>query len=826
MKTYLFLIFFVAFMSTEAAPPSSFIPQEIVGLKTREPHWQSKTVEFYPDEIPKLIRFYDNGLSVKEIELSKEGRLVRESDLQADRYEGPTVFYSDVGTIDTLVFYKDSVLEGSYKTFFPNGALRESFHLHKGVKEGSYALYTHEGIFDKGTYLSGVLQGKREKYFPSGKISFQGEYQGGVLEGEVNEWDEQGNLVLKAYFHQGLLHGEVGRIALTRYYPDRALLETADFRYGIPQGTHLKYHPGGKISYRCPYIKGQKHGIEEAFAPSGNLILSGEYSKGIPIGRHVENYSTGQLSRLSTYSPQGKLLEPILEFDLKGTKRISMEEGQYLEWDDHGMIKRNLKYKNELLEGVAEEFHPQGNIAVRANFSAGVFDGTYEAYTLEGSPLCKCSYKLGKRTGPFLTWFKDGNPQLKAFYIDGQPDGEHIEWHPNGKQMRVTHFSQGKREGISREWNSSGELISEASYKKDLPDGVVAEWHPGGILKSHLLYKAGLKEGEERHYFSSGELAWRGSFKANIPEGVHMGYFPDGAVREKQSYSKGKPAGEYLHYFEQLDSNGNHPLAKKGFYKEGKLHGQQQLYFFDGSLNAVIGYKQGLLDGKKAFWKRPDELIEEAFYHNGQLTGSYYQKKSDGFEIVSEYQDNKLYGLYQVFYPLQPERGKIKAFEAYFSNGQLDGDLAEYNTEGTKILSAVYRTGKREDILTLYSPDGKVLFTAEFSNDLQHGRTSEYYPNGQVFKQANFEFDLKEGEEVTFHENGNRKALNQYKKGNLDGLCKEWSAAGVLIFEAHFKDGRKNGLFIRYDEEGHPLVEMQFIDDQMVGSKRIYGEAA
>ena len=365
--------------------------------------------------------------------------------------------------------------------------------------------------------------------------------------------------------------------------------------------------------------------------------------------------------------------------------------------------------------------------------------------------------------------------------------------------MRCT-FKQGLQQGLAREWNDSGRLIFEAWYAEGAPDGTVKTWYPDGQLQSLTFLKRALSKGKSASTQMGNSNGWPiiGRLACWHTREVFFGW----PFTPTAKSAEGRPSGEFLQYFPDLNAEGAHPLAKRGFYQEGKLHGEQQRFFFDGSLQASLGYDHGVLHGKKALWDSGGELREEVFYDHGQLEGRYYLKKPNGIELISHYHDNKLEGLHQVYYPRHPTYGRVKALEATFQNGQLEGELAQFNPEGAKIFSAPYSQGRRGGILTLYADDGKVLFTAEFSGDLQHGVTREYYPNGQVFKQAFFQNDFKEGEEITYHENGVCKALAVYQKGLLEGSYREWTPSGVLIYEADYHQGQKNGRLVKIQRGG------------------------
>ena len=67
-----------------------------------------------------------------------------------------------------------------------------------------------------------------------------------------------------------------------------------------------------------------------------------------------------------------------------------------------GKIKDISKYKNGVLHGEQVMFHPNGNIAVRANFYKGVPCGRVEEYYEDGIFACVKKYQILNRTTAYI----------------------------------------------------------------------------------------------------------------------------------------------------------------------------------------------------------------------------------------------------------------------------------------------------------------------------------------------------------------------------------------------------------------------------------------
>ncbi len=172
----------------------------------------------------------------------------------------------------------------------------------------------------------------------------------------------------------GLLHGEGKNPAFIAYDEARNIVEVVDFRDGNPVGTHLRYYPNGKESYRVVFKNGKKHGQEQFFDEEGNLLGSGLFSEGRPMGKHWRNYPDGSLAYRAEFDNQGDLLLPICEYNTEGNKVrqyfISQEklEGALSEWYSDGILKAEYSYTAGVLDGAQKDYYPNGQLKVCTHY--------------------------------------------------------------------------------------------------------------------------------------------------------------------------------------------------------------------------------------------------------------------------------------------------------------------------------------------------------------------------------------------------------------------------------------------------------------------------
>lgn len=452
------------------------------------------------------------------------------------------------------------------------------------------------------------------------------------------------------------------------------------------------------------------------------------------------------------------------------------------------------------------ENYPNGKIHVETDLKQenGILipEGASATYTLDGVFHIYATYKNGTLDGSILIFSANGKLKTSYRVHEGTLEGIKDTFHEDGRIEEKAHYVSGKLHGAAEKFFADGSKAALLHYNHGLLDGEVIEWNPDGSLKEKLFYIGGVQYNSQKLPLYNSNLVplaplAEEPLKTPVVENINV---------DAPSILD----GEYIVKYE------DGTVSKKLFYRQGKPHGEQISYYANGNQEGLLTYSDGVLNGKKVLLDSNGLLLEEAFYKNGDLEGKYFVRRSNGQEVISNYRDNRLYGLYQVYHVPHPVFGKVKAFEAYYENGLVEGEVAEFNEAGTKISSTFYNNGKKEGIATLYYKDGKVRITAEFKNDQQEGMTYEYFPNGSIAKQAKFHEGFREGEEKTFHENGQVKTHYFVKKDRLHGPGKEWNSQGTLVFEANYNDGKKDGLFRKYDDSGLLISKKIYENDMLV----------
>jgi antitoxin component YwqK of YwqJK toxin-antitoxin module len=778
------------------------VEMAMMSLRPRQPNWHTKVVEQYPDTAPARVFFYETDdheqdVPVKQVMFYPNGQIKSECDLVTvsetskgfERWKtkevphGAHLSFTVDGKVEKISYYEQGLLHGEAKLFYPSGKIRSTCPFSHGQREGLSLSYYEDGSkAEEIRYQADKVVGEAVMYHPKDVRAAQIPYEDGVIQGMTFEWYPTGALKASRHYEKGKLQSDGKNPAVIAYYEDHSVQEMQDFKAGEPVGSHVKYHPNGKESYKVVYKNGKKEGKEQFFSTEGKVIGEGLYVAGNPVKAHFRNHPNGNKAFSARYNDKGELVEPMLEYNEKGQKiRQSFfvageRDGDFFEWYDNGQLKVDYHFVKGKFEGEQKEYYSSGKLQMKITYRNNIQEGIYE------------------------------------------------EWHENGQLKIAMEFAGGRKEKYHREWDAAGNLILEGFYEKDQPHGLVQLWYGKDLPKQRIEFLHGKKHGKEEEFYANGKQRLSATYKDGLLEGKLEAWFEDGSLQCTKQFKAGHPVGEQREYYPKVDAK-TQQLARFYHYDdEGRHDGEQKTYYQNGVVQGAVGYKAGVLHGMKGLWDQKGNLVEESFYENGKLNGRYFEKGRDGKEVVYHYKNNRKEGAHYITYPMHETLGKVKAIEANFVNDKAEGEVIEYNETGGKVSSSFYKNGLKEGIAQGFGPNGQLFVSFSFKNDKRSGPALQYFPNGKVAKEAHFIDDVKQGDEKTYHENGKLASLIQYQDGKEHGISRNWNKDGVLVFEGEYKEGKKHGKFNKYYDDGSPRLLQVFVDDQLDGLKKSYDE--
>lgn len=110
------------------------------------------------------------------------------------------------------------------------------------------------------------------------------------------------------------------------------------------------------------------------------------------------------------------------------------------------------------------------------------------------------------------------------------------------------------------------------------------------------------------------------------------------------------------------------------------------------------------------------------------------------------------------------------------------------------------------------------------SKGLKQGRWEEKLPTG--IARGNFLNDQKEGTWITYGSNGNLLKIEEYAKGQHEGIVVDIDQRGYLVGESYYKDNLLEGTAKKFFYGTNPASVIDYKQGKINGKKKIYYENA
>ncbi|MBC7977675.1 MAG: hypothetical protein H7138_22080 [Myxococcales bacterium] len=254
---------------------------------------------------------------------------------------------------------------------------------------------------------------------------------------------------------------------------------------------------------------------------------------------------------------------------------------------------------------------------------------------------------------------------------------------------------------------------------------------------------------------------------------------------------------------------------------DGTPHGAFVTIFPDGSPEITGSYDHGMLDGA---WQRhaaTGEIIETGSYAAGQKTGRWRMTSTDG-AVLGEYElragtgvekhwldDGSLYRVRTLKAGVPHGNEKIYAADgtlvlvARWRNGKLDGPHIVGGRNTLRIeekLAAGTRVGRRK----IWQFWQLIVDEAYDRNGKHHGDYTIWRSRKVMRVRGTFDHGKRDGLWIWRDREGHKERQGNYLDGKRDGPWTEW-ADDKIVFTGSYTRGKPSGEFIYYDRNENEL---------------------
>ncbi len=184
------------------------------------------------------------------------------------------------------------------------------------------------------------------------------------------------------------------------------------------------------------------------------------------------------------------------------------------------------------------------------------------------------------------------------------------------------------------------------------------------------------------------------------------------------------------------------------------------------------------------------------FHSNGQI---HYKGQFKNNEPVGEF----------LYYS---EDGNLFAKNKYSKNGVMESEI--YSPEGKLIAKGKYINKKKQDKWEYYSEeDGSIILEENYNNGYLVGKTLAYLSGTQfVIEETEYVNGKKNGLYSRYYDNGVPMVEAYYVNDKLNGSYIQYYPNGIVKEEGIFKDGAKVGEWRYYDISGELVSTDNYLE--------------
>ncbi len=244
--------------------------------------------------------------------------------------------------------------------------------------------------------------------------------------------------------------------------------------------------------------------------------------------------------------------------------------------------------------------------------------------------------------------------------------------------------------------------------------------------------------------------------------------------------------------------------------KTAELQNINEVYYFNNK--PYTGISIDLFDDKTK--------MQEINWKDGLLHGSKTEYFPGGRVVraIMNFYEGKRHG-YFVYYH---ENSKIKLEGKYYFD-DLDSTINAYYENGNPKYIHNYEKGKKVGELVLFFKNGNIEQKVSLKNEKPHGLMQTYYEAGNIRLEAYYNQGVREGSFRRYHLTGMIAEESYFKNGFQDSVSRYWdNVFGTVMKEENYAMGKKDGVWITYNEAGDTLTVFTYKYDILNGPFRKY----
>jgi antitoxin component YwqK of YwqJK toxin-antitoxin module len=322
-----------------------------------------------------------------------------------------------------------------------------------------------------------------------------------------------------------------------------------------------------------------------------------------------------------------------------------------------------LEFKNNLLEGIFEEFYRAGSTKKVVNYQNGMLHGDFFEFSESGELLLSGNYVEGQKSGDWTVFRSDGNVKSEYSYENN---------------LLV---------GTSTSYYANGQIAERIPFERGTISGVYESFFPDGSPKERVVFVAGQEQGEFKQFHADGKLAIAAIFSKGVLEGPWESYDAQGLLVTKGSFVKGERVGEWQERYAAIPE-----FFQLGFYENDAKTGIWKVLGPDAFVHQEETFKNGMLVSIGEFTTRQGLKLDAGSLAEGDGRRVMYDAEGNRIE-KGRYANGLRTGIWYSYFP----KTNLVSYSGPYVNGKKRGTWKQYDFSGTLVSEQVYAADESGD---------------------------------------------------------------------------------------------------------------------------------
>jgi len=363
-----------------------------------------------------------------------------------------------------------------------------------------------------------------------------------------------------------------------------------------------------------------------------------------------------------------------------------------------------MEFKKNQIDGVFEEFFPEGMVNKLVNYQAGLLHGDFFEFGKNGELLLSGSYFQGEKTGDWFVYRGDGTVKSEYSY-----------------QNNLLH-------GISTTYFSPGQVAERIPFEMGEINGVYESFFSDGSAKQRVAFVAGQEQGRFEQFHTDGKLAIVANFSKGILDGIWEDYDDQGRLLSKGMYQQGDRVGEWKEIYPELPG-----FYTTGNYQAGKKDGTWKVLGVADFVHQEEIFQKDILVAISAFTTRSGLVLDAGDMARGDGRRTIFD--GEGHRLAKGRYANGLRA--GTWYSYFPQTNLVASSGSYVA-GQKRGTWKQFDFSGQLVSEEFISSGQSADYKDLADPLEGASGTARsrFYQPVQPNKVGMAHPRFMVLPQS------------------------------------------------------------------------------------------